>query len=308
MPPPGRRLADLLVDPHETLDVELKEWLDIVGNNEHKAILAKALIALANHGGGFLIFGFAETDQGVTRSPNRPNLVAAYTPDTVNAVIAGYAEPTFHCDVGIVSAPDGLQFPIVSVPGGHHFPIKARRDGPNGQVVKQNSYYIRRPGPQSEIPQTGREWDVLIRRCVSNAREELLAQMRSILAGAPAVEAIPDDMATATRWFEKSLARWSEIVTGLPPENSARFPQGYLALGYYLTGDLNRVGGNDLLDALRRAKIPLTGWPEFLVPTRPEIRPYPQNGTIECWIARDGQDHGATHSDFWRAFQKESYF
>jgi hypothetical protein len=132
--------------------------------------------------------------------------------------------------------------------------------------------------------------------------------MRSILAGAPAVEAIPDDLATATRWFEESLARWSEIVCNLPPENSARFPQGYLALGYYLTGDLNQVGGNDLLDALRRAKIPHTGWPEFLVPTRPEIRPYPQNGTIECWIARDGQDHGAAHSDFWRASPEGKLF
>lgn len=189
----------------------------------------------------------------------------------MNAVIAGYAEPTFHCDVSIVTAADGLQYPIVSVPGGHHVPIRARRDGPNGQIVRQNAYYIRRPGPQSEIPQTGREWDVFIRRCISNAREDLLAQMRGILAGTPAVEARPDDMATATRWFEDSLSRWSETVGNLPPENSARFPRGYLALGYYLAGDLNRVGGNDLLDTLQRAKITHTGWPEFLIPTRPEI-------------------------------------
>ena len=38
-----RRLADLLRDPRETLDVELKEWLDIVDDGEHKATLAKAL-------------------------------------------------------------------------------------------------------------------------------------------------------------------------------------------------------------------------------------------------------------------------
>ena len=54
MPPSSaRRLADLLIDPHETLEVELKEWLDIVVNNDHKAVLAKSLIALANHGGEF---------------------------------------------------------------------------------------------------------------------------------------------------------------------------------------------------------------------------------------------------------------
>ncbi len=41
----ARRLADLLRDPRETLDVELKGWLEIDGNAEHKATLAKALIA-----------------------------------------------------------------------------------------------------------------------------------------------------------------------------------------------------------------------------------------------------------------------
>ena len=56
-----RRLADLLRDPRETLDVELKVWLDIAANAEHKATLAKALIALANHGGGYVVFGFAQT-------------------------------------------------------------------------------------------------------------------------------------------------------------------------------------------------------------------------------------------------------
>jgi hypothetical protein len=44
----------MLLDPHETPDIELKGWLDIVGNNDHKAVLAKSLMALANHGGGFV--------------------------------------------------------------------------------------------------------------------------------------------------------------------------------------------------------------------------------------------------------------
>src|SRR5215472_1693020 len=114
MPPIARRLADLLIDPHETLDVEYKEWLDIVDNHDHKATLANALVALANHGGGSVIFGFSETAGGVVAAGNRPANLAAYTPDTVNAVVTAYAEPSFHCDVNIVKAPDGLQYPIIS--------------------------------------------------------------------------------------------------------------------------------------------------------------------------------------------------
>jgi schlafen family protein len=295
----ARRLADLIVDPHETLEVELKDWLDIIGNNDHKATLAKALIALANHGGGFVIFGFTETDQGVAAGANRPVNLATYTPDTINSIVNAYAEPTFHCDVNIVAAPNGLQYPIVSIPGGHHVPIKARRDGPNGQIVRQNSYYIRRPGPQSEIPQSGREWDALIRRCISNAREELLNQMRGIVAGGKGFEVQEDDLTAAMRWFEESLARWSELVAQLPQGSSASFPDGHLAVAYRLAGNLAGLSNRALLEALTRAQVRHTGWPLFLVPTRDDIRPYVRDGNIECWIARDGQDHGPAHNDFW---------
>jgi hypothetical protein len=308
MPPVARRLADLLIDPHETLDVEHKDWIDIVGNNDHKATLAKGLIALANHGGGFLIFGFTETPQGVTVAPNRPGNLASYTPDTVNAVVTAYAEPSFHCDLNIVVGPDGLQYPIISVPGGHHVPIKAKRDGPNGQIVKQNTYYVRRPGPQSEGPQTGREWDALIRRCISNARDELVDQMRGILRGESAVEPREDDLAIASRWLESSLVRWAQVVATSPADSSVRMPNGYFAVAYRLTGNLNRLSMAELLDALRRGAVRHTGWPEFSVPGRETIAPYIHNGNIECWIARDGADHGPAHNDYWRVSLDGNFF
>lgn len=52
-PSGNSRLADLLLDPREALDVEIKGWLDLAGSDEHKATLAKAILALANHGGGY---------------------------------------------------------------------------------------------------------------------------------------------------------------------------------------------------------------------------------------------------------------
>ena len=300
MPPVARRLADLLIDPHETLEVEHKEWIDIVGNNDHKAVLAKALIALANHGGGFVIFGLSQTQQGVVAAPNRPPDLTGYIPDTVNSVANAYAEPTFHCDLNVVEATDGQSYPVVSVPGGHRVPIRAKRDGPNGQTVKQNTYYIRRPGPQSEGPQNGREWDELIRRCISNARDELIDQMRSILRGEAATEPRENDLAIVTRWFESSLLRWQELVETAPSDSSIRLPNGYFAASY--------LSLPDLLEALRRATVKHTGWPEFSVPNRPEIAPYIHYGAIECWTARDGQDHGAAHNDFWRASPEGNFF
>ena len=57
--PSIRELQPLISEPREDLGVEYKDWLDLT-TNEHKATLAKAAIALANHGGGFIVIGFAE--------------------------------------------------------------------------------------------------------------------------------------------------------------------------------------------------------------------------------------------------------
>jgi predicted HTH transcriptional regulator len=47
---------ELLAEPREALDVEVKEWLDLT-DNDQRANVAKEIIALANHGGGTLWWG-----------------------------------------------------------------------------------------------------------------------------------------------------------------------------------------------------------------------------------------------------------
>ena len=55
----GPRLLELLRNAAEDLTFEIKEWLDLT-QNVHKAKLAQAMIALANHGGGAVLIGYAE--------------------------------------------------------------------------------------------------------------------------------------------------------------------------------------------------------------------------------------------------------
>jgi hypothetical protein len=303
MPPDtttSRRLGDLLVEPHETLEIELKEWLDFVNDGTHKAVLAKSLIALANHGGGFVLIGFTETPEGGVPAARRPANLSAYTPDTVNSVVLSYAEPPFHCDVSIHSGPDGLQYPIISVPGGHRRPIRSKRDGPNGQTVRVNSYYIRRPGPQSESPQSGAEWDALINRCITNGRDDLLNQVRGILSGQSAAEPQPTELEQVEAWFTACMMHWQHLSSNLPTTDDRRLPRGHFAVAYKLFGNLQQLRAPELKEAIRRATLRHTGWPEFWVPTRPEIQPYVQDGYVECWLGREDAPRDAAHSDFWR--------
>jgi predicted HTH transcriptional regulator len=53
-------LEPLLTAPAEALNFEYKAWLDLKGNDEHKGLLAKAAIAIANEGGGYIVVGMSE--------------------------------------------------------------------------------------------------------------------------------------------------------------------------------------------------------------------------------------------------------
>lgn len=175
-----RRLGDLLVDAREALDVEIKGWIDLVGSNEDKATLAKALLALANHGGGFVLIGLAETDTGIVGAEGRPPTLNGYSQDNVNGIVQSYADPPFHCAVHHVAGPDGAVHPVIIVPGGHRVPIRARRGGPLNQTVQGNAIYIRRPGPSSETPQSAQDWDDLLARCLAARRDELMDRVRDL--------------------------------------------------------------------------------------------------------------------------------
>ena len=71
----------------ETLDIEAKDWLDM-DDVESKGTIAKTLIALENHGGGFLVIWFTEDSTGVL-SPGRgrPQSLNQFGTDEVNAII-----------------------------------------------------------------------------------------------------------------------------------------------------------------------------------------------------------------------------
>ena len=308
MSPPSldnRRLADFLLDPRETLDIEIKGWLDLAHSEEHKATLAKALLAMANHGGGRVILGLREDNSAFTTDSEAPATLDAYTQDAINGIVKRYAEPAFHCSVHHIRHPSsGCVHPIIGVPGGHRAPIRAKRNGPNNNIVKVHAVYIRRPGPESAEPLTAREWEQLFTRCVVGQRDELLDQIRNIVLGVP--RSLPEDSSNAIpalgHWTQRCDDAWKQRIETLPSDSPGRLPRGSYTFAYHVDG-ATRLSLADLLDVLRQAPR-LTGWSTWLVPSLPAISPSPVDGTIECWIDGDDRDHpeprAAALSDFWR--------
>ncbi len=302
--PSVQELQPLVTEPREALDAEYKGWLNLT-TNDHKAVLAKAAIAIANHGGGYIIIGLEDQGHQLVGSP-RPADIPEVSQDAVNAAIHRFATPEFHCEVYNVQNPaSGVVHPVIVVPGNITEPIMSKRECQG--VIAQNRCYIRKPGPRSEEPQTGEEWRALLRRCVRAGRDDMLEAIRSIVSGrveAPAP--IPDATAHLHAFCEAARARWEELTADMPEDAPARFPHGYYEMGFSLVGAQPAASLVQLQERLGIARrIRLTGWSTFLDMATRGWAPYPHDNFVEAWVGRpvreDWMQSEPAHCDFWRA-------
>jgi hypothetical protein len=296
------RLQDLLGYPREELDIELKGWLDLE-DAAHKADLAKALIALANHGGGYVLIGFRESNGSWEPAAPRPKLLDAYDQDAVNGIVASSAEPAFHCDVHCLPHPTiGDVFPIIVVPGGR-VPIRSKRAGPDDASHKPrhltiNTYYVRRPGPKSESPQTGQEWDQLISRCVRANREELLRTIVEVLGVNPTIhaQAHTPRRSDLQAWTQLAHTKRSALIAN--SDKKDLYKLGIWSCAYVLHGHLKKPSLGEFREILARVQGHETGWPVWWVPSNKELEPYPSEGMVECWLEKT-TFRDAAHTDYW---------
>ena len=310
-----QRLQDLLLYPGEDLDKEYKDWLDLSSERD-RANLAKALLAIANHGGGYVILGYVQKEGKLEANlPAPSDRLKHYSQDVVNSIVDKYAKPPFHCKFSLIPYPQTAEcFPMIEVPGDQKVPIRAKRDGPNGEHVQRNTYYIRRQGPKSESPQRSDEWEALIGRCVRKAREELVSHFRNIVYGiGPQMEG-PSAGATEPekikRWISEGRERWADLVgEKLSAERPSRYQHGTWTFSYLITGDLTIPDFSQLESVLKRVEGHETGWPVWWVPDLSYTvePPYPRNGILECWL-KDARPPDSAHSDFWRASPEGKMF
>lgn len=246
-PDPGF-LAGLIDHRTEDPDIEYKSWMDLSGS-EARAKIAKHICALANYGGGWLIFGV--NDDG-SIDQNRPTTQNAYDQDAINGFALRYLTPPVHCQVHhAASDRTNGPHPIVRVPPHGSVPICAKASGPtvNGVTVGivKGTHYVRDTGPRSVPVNTPELWRDLIHRCVINERESLLGSIGRLF-----------DKPVATRGngldelLDLAIAAWIENVpTAAHWGASARSNRTVFAYRFLTEG--GEQPSSLSLDALRTA-------------------------------------------------------
>jgi len=300
-----------------------------------KARIAKDLMALANHGGGFLVFGFDEADdKQLVHAGLCPYELKHYSQDTFNDIVKAYASPAFECRVvrRPCSGSCGAEHVVVKVPGDHRVPVRCRRGAPDPlREPKKGEVYIRRPKPESAPVEEPHEWDDLFERCIRARQDELIdAFMKvagvigpdglvGILGGSGgAGDAQPGPQATVEEFRRVSTDRFLQLQT--EHELIDRYAHGVWSVSYASVPNPADIPLSRLMELLERVAGSETGWPPWWVPTREGIAPYVFDDMIECWLAEPNAEppedafaaalvrKDAAHSDFWRASPKACLF
>lgn len=312
-------LQDLVDQPRETLNVELKSHLDL-SENLHKAGLARHICALANSGGGYVVFGFDNDASPVTPEPEAR---VRYHQDIISSVVATYLSPDlspeFLCEVLFIDSEIGNTHPVIRVPSISTVPICAKKNGPNGKSGKPKGIvaplvYVRRigpNGPESAAVSRPEDWGRIIRRCTLNDRESLLKDVAVILRNSPSET--PEIADVLESWHLRCETNFRAALDGAGqfswpvPLDENRYQLTYLILHDSEAIPIHEM--DRILDEINHAvrDTVWTGWSMFYRFTREEIRPkvLPENsdGTggdvFETNLIGHGRD-GWTPPDFWR--------
>lgn len=299
----SRVLRMLILEPKETPRAEYKTWLELGSNSEHDGLLAKAVIALANEGGGYLVIGFGEQDSKLVPG-TPPSDCVVYDQDTINSIVKKFAEPSFHCSLEFANHPDtAIAYPVVAVPGGHSVPIMSKKG--TAKSISAHTCYVRRTGPESAPPTTYHDWSRLLDRCIRNRQVDMLDSIRAIVQGRvdPGVATPTDELASQDTFAAISKDRWAETVKALPSDDPARFCYGHYEVDFgFQPGELLRLPA--LVDNMRAASnLKYTGWTPFWIAERAELAPKAIDGVAECWLGKADDSRlpiDAAHADFWR--------
>lgn len=315
-------LSDLLAGTNENLGIEFKAWMD-TRDGEVRAKLARHIAALANHGGGYLIFGVDDK----TRKPlGKTDLdLGLFSQDAIAGIVKKYLDPRIQVLVEHV-VHEGATYPVVVVPSHGARPVIAIADGPqdnrNRPVgVTQGAIYIRAPGPESTPIRSPDDWNALLDRCLSHRSDLLGNVLRQSLArqskpGEQAIGLLRAALDDTAQDFTAQTRLLAEKVDPKYRDGILHAGTNYSALGYALVGSdgaLIEIPNPRALNervSIEMHRYAHYGWGSFLplhVPKRsPQIRTSTLAGEEVTYLeGMRVENTGLISSafDYWRIYE-----
>ncbi|MFZ2030810.1 MAG: hypothetical protein WAU68_10910 [Vitreimonas sp.] len=320
-----RRIDELVAQPSETLNVELKNWLDL--SDAHGiAKIARAALAIRNRNGGFIVIGFDDKTLKPLPVPTGMDVLSAFHVDTVQGIISQFAVEKFEIKVEF-GVRDGVQHPVISIPEGVKTPVAAKADLFNStdskkRVIGRGDVFFRTlesNGTPSTAVARPEDWKDIVEICFDNREADVGRFLRRQL-GAQGAQALLTALQGSTGEPERrtslkegSLAtldaghlRYSNAVAArsLSEDEKKLAEMGAWSVGLcFEPAGESDVADETFLSAIASSNPRYTGWPVWLDSRgfqNAADHPYVLDNAWEALIVSAGDGWMASHFDFMR--------
>jgi len=317
------RISALIANPSESLNIELKRWIDPT-TPHGKAKIAIGCMALRNRNGGYLIIGIDDrTRQLDPEIP--PDIEKRFHPDVIQKIVSDFASNLFEVKVAFGKL-DGIEIPVIAVEEGVRVPVAAKRELVEGgkHLIRQDAVYfrtLRSSGIVGSSAATHGDWADILDVCFDNREADIGRFLRrhfgtstALLETLKGQGGAPDSpkerlQATLRAGDEKRLDAFGS-------DEFSRTFQEYADLGAWTAtlvfdpplpaDDSDRT----FLRTIATANPRYTGWPAWLDTdgvSDATKRPRKKNGGWET-VLLSGDDSWAKHADFqWVSAKGEFY-
>lgn len=169
------RLAHIVASPAESLNIELKAWIDPT-SDEGREKVVRAALALRNRNGGYLVIGIDDKTRDVaTGGPTDAR--ALWKEDELQALVARYASDPFPLALRFPPR-NGVELPLIAVPSGVQTPVALKR--PLGRHNEGAIFFrtLRSGGVVSTSIARATDWPDIVRICFDNRDADVASFIR----------------------------------------------------------------------------------------------------------------------------------
>ena len=268
------QLEHLLRSPSETLNVELKSWID-PGQPEGAAKIVKGCVALRNRNGGFLVIGVDDKSLAPQPCPTGRDPAADFHVDRLQDLVSRHASEAFAIEVVLVPSPVGLH-PVIGVPAGVRTPVAVKKSlaGAKGDLLRVGEVPFRTlnaNGRASTAAARPDDWRDIVEICFDNREADVARFLRrhlsavtpnliQALVGANAEVGKAAPSAQALDFLDSGRARFEEAAAKV--DVRARAAWGGWEVALVLDPPLeNGVADRAFLDRVYAANPSYSGWP-----------------------------------------------
>ena len=318
-------LRELVINPSESLALELKNWIS-PNSHEGKAKIIKALLALRNNNGGYLLIGFNDADGTPNHDQVPENVRNEFHNDVIQGLVTKYASKPFEIYVHYPEI-DGNIFILIEVPGGLKTPVVSKADLKEGgkDHIKANSFFVRTLSTNN-TPSTAsaqwKDWDSVIEKCFENRESDIGRFIKRHLSEALTPELLDSVGSYLIDKNRKNISIEEELLEFLDASN-ARFKEllserdvepprhGAMEICAFISGTIGDYKPNtEFLNLLASTNPNYTGWPLWIDSRRSrrqEDHPFVHDKMWETLVL-PAMDEWVKHLDFWRASPEGKFY